>query len=573
MTNQQIATHFARLADVMELRGDNLFKIRAYRRAAQTIDGYPRSIAALRDAGSLTEIDGIGSAIADKIGELLDTGRLSLLDRLEAELPAGVATLMQVPEIGPKSARALYDTLGIDSIEALAAAAEAGRLEAVKGIGPRTVQRIVAGIEALQRRSDRSLLGVALPRAEALLAALQAAAPNTVLHSSVAGSLRRCLPTIGDMDLLVAAAPEDGATLIATFNALPWVAQSFGSGERKSRVQLHSGEEVDLRVVEPRHWGCALAYFTGSKEHNIRIREIAQRQGYSLNEYRLVDSAQQEHYFEREAELYDVLGLPWIPPTLREDQGEIAAARAGELPELVQLSDLRGDLHMHSRWSDGKATILEMGQAAKARGYEYIAITDHSQSLGMTGGLTPDQLIAQRYEIINANAKLGDFRILQGAEVEIKADGTLDYPDEVLAQLDVVVASMHSGIRGGREENTRRLLNAIRNPHVHIIGHMTNRLLGEREGADLDVTEILRSAAEHGTILEINAHPKRLDLDASHGREAIEMGCLLSIDSDAHSTEGLEVMRYGVMQAQRAWAEAEDVINSRPLEELLGYLS
>ena len=572
MTNQEIADYFRQLAEIMTLQGENVFKVRAYRRAAEVIAGYPRSIADLREEGDLTEIEGIGSAISAKIGEILDTGRLSLLDRLEAEIPAGVATLMRVPEIGPKSALAIYETLGIDSLDGLLAAAQDGRLERVKGIGPSTARRILAGVEALQRRSDRLLLGDVLPRAEALLAVLVETLGEWLLRHSLAGSLRRGLPLVGDINLLVAAPPARMSGVLESFSTLPQVAGVLAQEADSTAVRLHSGERATLRVVDPADWGTALILATGSAAHTHRLHDLAAARGASVSGEGLLDAGGRRLAFAEEAALYDFLGLAWIPPMLREHESEIAAARAGELPALLPLDALRGDLHMHSTWSDGKASILEMGQAARARGYEYIAITDHSHGLAMVGGLSPERLIEQRYEIINANAKLGDFRILQGAEVEIRTDGSLDYPDDVLAQLDIVVASMHTGIRGSRETNTQRLLGAIHNPHVHVIGHLTNRLLGRREGAELDMAAILQAAAETGTILEINANPWRLDLDAHHARTALEMGCLLAINSDAHSPGGLDVMRYGVLQAQRAWAEAEDVINTRSLDELLGYL-
>ncbi len=572
LNNSKMAEFFSKVADLMQLQGANHFKIRAYRRAAETIKGLPRDINLDYRAGKLKKIPGIGKAIAEKIGEIIETGRLEYLERLEAEIPAGVAELMKVPDVGPKSAMAIYNTLGIRSLDELEAAAEMGQLRQIRGFGAKTEQRILAGIQALRQRSIRSLLGVALPRAEMLLKALQEAVGAAILQADVAGSLRRRRPTIGDIDLLVAAEAADAAAIMTAFQTLPQVSEILVAGESKSAIRLHSGEQVDLRVVQSKHWGCALQYFTGSQQHNIQMRRLAQMAGLSLNEYRFRSESGEEFFCPTEEEVYQRLGLPWIAPELREDQGEIEAARADELPIQVQIGDLCGDLHMHSTWSDGKNSIMEMAQAARALGYEYIVITDHSQSLGMTGGLTIKRLIEQRYEIINVNAQFDDFAVLQGAEVEIKADGSLDYPDNMLAQLDVVIASMHTGIRGDRATLTQRILNAIRNPHVDIIGHLTNRLLGRREGADLDIDAILQAAAETGTILEINSQPDRLDLDATHARQALEYGCLLSINSDAHTTAGLDNIRYGIMQARRAWAEADDIINTRSLEEFLSYI-
>lgn len=572
LTNGQIAAFFSQIADLMQLKGENSFKIRAYQRAAEAIRALPHDIHQDYQAGTLKDIPGIGDAIADKISEIIRTGRLAFLERLEAEFPAGVAEMMQVPEIGPKSAKAIYEALGIASLEDLEMAARAGRLQQVAGIGAKSEQRILAGIEALSRRSDRALLGVVLPRAEALLDALHEGAGAKLLRADLTGSLRRYRATVGNVNLLAAATPDHVEAVLAAFRHLPQVEEVLQRGDTHTLVRLHSGEQVDLRVVLPDQWGYALHYFTGSLAHNLRVQALAEAAGLVLNGFAYQRPTGEAVPCESEEELYARLGLFWIPPELREDEGEIEAAQQDDLPDLVELDDLMGDLHLHSTWSDGQGSILEMAQAARALGYEYIVVTDHSQSLAMAGGLTVERLIQQRYEIINVNAKFDDFAVLQGAEVEIKADGTLDYPDEVLAQLDVVVASMHTGIRGDRDSLTRRMLNAIRNPHVDVIGHMTNRLLGRREGADLDMDAILRAAAEQGTILEINAQPDRLDLDPTHARRALEYGCLLSVDSDAHSPDGLPQIALGVTQARRAWAEADDILNTRPLEEFLSYI-
>ncbi len=572
LNNGQVAAFFDTIADLMQLQEENSFKIRAYRRAAETIRALPHDINTDYEEGTLREIPGIGDAIAAKISEIIETGRLGFLERLEGQIPAGVAAMMRVPEIGPKSARAIYKTLGIESLEALEAAARAGELRGVSGIGPKTEQRILEGIEALRRRSDRLLMGIVLPRAEALLLNLQDAVGDHLMRADLAGSLRRAKATTGNLDLLVAAEPGNVASILKTFQGLPQVGQVLDAGAWYSSVRLHSGEQADLRVVNPSRWGLALFQFTGSPAHNARVGQLAGEAGLSLQVDDWLSDARGDAAFETETALYGRLGLPWIPPELREGAGEVEAARADELPDLVELDDLFGDLHMHTSWSDGKASVLEMAQAAREFGYEYIVITDHSQSLGIANGLSPERIIEQRYEIINANAKFDDFAILQGAEVEIKQDGSLDYPDDLLAKLDVVVASMHTGIRGDRDTLTQRMLNAIRNPHVDVIGHMTNRLLGRREGADLDMDAVLRAAAEHGTILEINSQVDRLDLDPTHARLALEYGCLLSVDSDAHNTDGLDVILYGISQARRAWAELEDVINTRPLEEFLSYI-
>lgn len=572
LNNGQIAGFFDTIADLMQLQEENTFKIRAYRRAAETIRALPHDIHEDWEQGTLEAIPDIGEAIAAKISEIIETGRLGFLERLEAKVPAGVAAMMRVPEIGPKSARAIYKTLGIDSLEKLERAARVGELRQVSGIGAKTEQQILVGIEALRRRSDRLLLGIVLPRAESLLITLEDQVGAQIVRADLAGSLRRAQATVSNLDLLVAAEAGDAANILQTFRRLPQVGEVLDEGAWSSSVRLHSGERADLRVVHPSRWGAALFQFTGSAAHNARVRALAAEVGLSLGVEEWLSDAKGSEALETEEALYERLGLPWIPPELREDTGEIEAARADELPELVELDDLFGDLHMHSTWSDGTASILEMAQAAREFGYEYIVITDHSQSLAITNGLSPERIVQQRYEIINANAKFDDFAVLQGAEVEIKLDGSLDYEDDLLAKLDVVVASMHTQIRGDRDTVTRRMLSAIQNPHVDVIGHMTNRLLGRRDGADLDIDAVLRAAAEHGTILEINSQVDRLDLDPTYARLALEYGCFLSIDSDSHSTDGFEVIRYGISQARRAWAELEDVINTRPLEEFLSYI-
>lgn len=574
MTNAQIADYFSKIGDLMELKGENVFKIRAYRRAAEAIQNLPKDVGTEYRAGTLKDIPSIGDAISEKIGEIIETGRLGFLEKLEAEVPKGLAELLQVPDLGAKKVMAIYNATGITSLDALESAAREGKLRSISGMGEKSEQKILTNIAALRRRSatTRSLLGVALPRAESLLVALSEQVGSKILKGDLAGSLRRRCATIGDIDLLVAATPADHAAIMEAFRALPPVGEVIAAGSTKTAVRLHTGEQVDLRVVEPHHWGCALEYFTGSKQHSIQMRTLVQQRGYTINEYRIQEAGGKEHFFESETELYDFLGLQWIPPELREDQGELEASRQDELPELVELDDLMGDLHMHSTWSDGQASIMEMAQAARAFGYDYIVMTDHSQSLGMAGGLSVERLIEQRYEIINVNAKFNDFAVLQGAEVEIRADGSLDYPDDILNKLDFVIASMHTGTRGERDTLTRRMLSAIQNPHVDMIGHMTNRLIGKRDGADLDMEAVLSAAAEHGTILEINSQPDRLDLDPTHARRALEYGCLLAVNSDSHHPNGLEVIRYGIMQARRAWAEADDIINTRPLEEFLSYL-
>lgn len=574
LTNRQLAAIMRSIAVRLEIKGESPFKTRAYRKAAEAIEGLGYDIRRDWEAGTLRQIPGIGQAIASKLDELLRTGRLAFYERLRAEVPDALVTLTEVPEVGPKTARAIYDELGISTLDALEEAARDGLLRRVSGVGPTTEKRILAGIEALRRRGaapPRGLLGHILPRAQALLDQLCAEAGSAIVKASIAGSLRRRRATIGNVDLVVAG--ENPATILATFRSLDAVAEVLRSDETKMSVRLHSGEQADLRVVPPARWGTALQYFTGSQLHNIQLRQLANRQGLGLSEYGLKRGENgEELLIDTEEQVYEMLGLDWIPPEMREGVGEIEAAREHALPMLVTRADLRGDLHMHSTWSDGKATIAEMAAAARSLGYEYIVIADHSQSLGVAGGLDPDRLAQQRIEILNVNSKYSDFRVLQGAEVEIKNDGTLDYPDEVLEFLDVVVASLHTGLRQDKDQVTRRVLAALANPHVDILGHPTGRLLGRREGAALDMDAVLRVAAETGTILEVNSQIDRLDLDPTHVRAALELGCLISIDSDAHSPGDLDLIEYGIGQARRGWATADDVINTRSLTEFLDYI-
>lgn len=584
LTNRQLAAVMRDIATRLEIKGESPFKTRAYRNAADVIEALDHDIRRDWEAGTLREIPGIGQAIATKLDELLRTGRLTYLEQLKQEVPEGVVMLTQVPEVGPKTAGAIYETLGIATLEALEEAARDGRLREVSGVGPKTEARILAGIEALRRRRalpPRVLLGKALPRAESLLAALRAAAGPAIAHAEIVGSLRRRRETVGNIDLLVAS--DRPAAVLVAFERLATLAEVLGNdqaatvgGERSVSARLHTGEQVDLRVVSSAHWGNALQYFTGSAMHNVALRALANQQGLAWGEYGLqqqgAGAAHRSHFYSTEEALYEALGLEWIPPELRENWGEIEVAREHDLPNLVTRADLRGDLHMHTLWSDGSASIAEMAAAARARGYEYIVIADHSQSLTITGGLDVDRLGQQRIEILNINSKYSDFRVLQGAEVEIKNDGSLDYPDEVLEILDVVIASLHTGLRQDRDQVTRRALAAIHNPHVDILGHPTGRLLGRREGAALDIEAVLQAAAESGTILEVNSQIDRLDLDPIHVRAALELGCLIAVDSDAHSPDGLEVIEYGVWQARRGWATPDDVINTRPLSDFLDYI-
>jgi DNA polymerase (family 10) len=565
VTNRELADIFKRIGDMMDILGENRFKVIAYRRAAENILTLGQDIHVPWEAGTLQEIPGIGPAIADKIDELLTTGRLEFYERLQDQVPTGVVSLLEIPDVGPKTAKLLWDELGLQGVAEVEAAARAGELRTLKGMGARSEAKILAGIEALYRRSDRIPLGTAWPVAVDLLEGLQDQCPE-IESATVAGSLRRWRATIGDIDLLAASGAP--ATVMRAFTGHPRVAEVLLSGGTKTSVRLHNGLQVDLRVLEPEHWGAALQYFTGSQAHNVRVREIAQRQGLSLSEYGFRREDGSEILCPHEADVYGTLGLPWIPPELREDRGEIQAASSGELPRLVEWGDILGDLHAHTDWSDGAGTLAEMADAARGKGYRYLVISDHTQSLGVASGLTPERLRAQRAEIDALNEQWDDFALLQGCELEIKADGSLDFSDEVLAGLDFVVASVHTSLRQDRDQITDRVMKALHNPYVDVIGHPSGRILGQREESAVDLDAIIRAASATGTALEVNSIPNRLDLDDVHARRALELGVKLAINSDAHHPGGLDSLTYGLATARRGWATAADVLNTLTLDEI-----
>ncbi|MCB0063537.1 MAG: DNA polymerase/3'-5' exonuclease PolX [Caldilineaceae bacterium] len=578
LTNKEVAELLEQVASILQILDANRFRVIAFQNAAEAIKNFPQDIHALHADGKLESIPGIGKGIAGALNELFTHGTVKEFDELKAQVPVGVVEMMQVPDMGPKKARRLWEELAITSVAELKSAAEAGQLRKLKGFGAKSEEKILKGIELLAKRGDdRTPIGDARPLALRLVAGLQAALPkDTIERIEVGGSLRRWKETIGDLDLLCVS--RDPATTMKAFQSLPQVHDVTHAGDTKSSVILTTGMQVDLRVVERKHWGAALQYFTGSKEHNVPMRELALRQGWSLNEYCLTatgkgDAAEgEECFFEEEAELYEFLGLAWVPPELRENRGEIQAARAHKLPKLIALEDICGELHGHSTWSDGTASIAEMAEVARARGYQYWALCDHSVGLGMVGGLDGERLQEQAKEIARLNQEYAeqgiDFRLLRGTEVEILADGSLGLPDDVLAALDVVVASIHSGLRQDRETITERCLKAIRNPHVDILGHATGRLIGSRAPSEIDMERVLQGCLETGTVPEINAHPSRLDINDVYARRAVELGCKIAINSDAHAVDGMEIMAYGVATARRAWLTADDVINTRTLAEL-----
>ena len=568
-SNQQLAESFTLIANLLEIKGEVIYKILAYRKAADSLENLGRDVNDIWREGKLTEIPGVGKAIAEKIDELLSTGKLVFLEKLSAEVPPSLVELLQVPDLGPKKAAVFWKQLGITTLTELEAAAREGKLRHLPGMGEKSEGRILAGIEAVARRTDRIPLGKAWPYAQELLAQLRAL--PAVTAAEVAGSLRRMRATVGDLDLLVAA--SDSAQVMQAFTGHPDVLRVLGQGETKASVEFSHNLRAQLWVHPPDRFGTALQYATGSKDHNVRLRELALKKGLSLSDQSFLRQDGTEILCATEEEVYKLLDLPWVPPELREDRGEVQAAVAGKLPTLIGLSDVLAELHAHSTWSDGKLSIREMANAARQRGLKVLAITDHSGGLGVAGGLKAEDLGKQRLEIDAVQSELGDsLLLLQGCEVEIRADGTLDYPDEVLAQLDIVIASLHVSLRQPREQVTQRMLNTIRNPHVDIIGHPTGRMIPNREGADLDMDAVLAEAAKQGVALEINAHPSRLDLDDIYARRAAELGILLCINTDAHSASDFDMLFFGVATARRGWIKPNDVINTWETQRLLDWL-
>ena len=589
-TNQSVAEHIRLMGDIMLIKGENRFRVLAFQNAAESIGNLGQYINNIYADGGLQEIPNVGKSIANDITELLETGQIRFLEQLKQEVPLGVVDMMQVPDMGPKKAARLWQELGITSVAELKAAAQQGKLRSLAGFGVKSEEKILRGIELMERRGGdtRLPLGVARPAVLDLIASLSAALPSGALDRvEPAGSVRRWKETVGDLDVLATLGPAGEAEqVMAAFRSLPQVSEAVAGGATKTRVRLANGLECDLRVVEPRHWGAALQYFTGSKEHNVTLRELALKQGWSLNEYGLTATGKaagaapaaegEERFFAGEEELYNFLGLDWVPPELREDRGEIDAAREHRLPRVLVIGDLLGEVHGHSTWSDGTAGIAEMAAAAITRGYRYWLVSDHSTGLGLVGGLDAERLRQQAEEIRSLNAGWAannfDFRLLHGTEVEILADGGLGLPDDVLALLEVVVASIHSSQRQDRETITERCLQAVRSPHVDILGHPTGRLLGRRPPTEIDLERVLRVCAETGTVVEINAHPSRLDLNDVYARRAVDLGCKIAISTDAHAPDDMDLLAYGVATARRAWLTAEDVINTRPATAMLALL-
>ncbi|TVT53407.1 DNA polymerase/3'-5' exonuclease PolX [Amycolatopsis rhizosphaerae] len=565
--NDEVEALLQEYADLLAITGGDAFKARAYEKAARAVAGCHDDVSRM-EIRQLREIPGVGKSIADKIWEYFEHGSVQAIEEVRAKIPAGVRQLITIPTLGPKKAAVLYHDLGIASIEELLDAIHHERLRDIKGFGPKTEQNILHGVELMQQSRGRVLLDVAMGVAEEIVTALSTV--TGCRRCTYAGSLRRFKETVGDVDVLAAA--EDSGPIMAAFRELPFVAEVIASGETKTSLRTTKGLQVDLRVVRPAAWGAALQYFTGAKAHNIRTREIAVHARLKLSEYGLFDVETGDLVVsETEEDVYRRLGLPWIPPTLREDRGEIEAALAGELPELVRESDLRGDLHTHTDLTDGVAPLEEMVAAAAARGYAYYAITDHAPNLYMQR-MSDDKMLAQRDQVRALDRAHRGMRLLHGTELNIDADGGVDWPEEFLAGFDLCVASVHSLFNQSRDEVTRRLVRACENPYVNIIGHPSARLIGRRPPLEADYDEVFRACARTGTALEINSFPDRIDLRDEHILWAKKYGVKFAIDSDSHAVPHLAAIRFGVGTAQRGWLTAEDVINTWPLTRLRTFL-
>ena len=594
LTNGDLARIFHDIGDMLEVKGELVFKTVAYHRAADAIGRSPVDLVSAYRAGTPPAIPGVGKAISDKIAELATTGRMAYYDKLSAEVPPSLVELVRIPGLGPKTVRTLWTQLGITTIDDLRRAAQTGQLRELKGLSARTEQLVLDGIARIESRPDRMLLHRARVIVDGLIESLEQVPGVTSVEP--AGSFRRRKESIGDLDLL--AETSDGPGLIGRFVGLGIVDEVIGQGSYKAAVRTLRGPQVDLMVMPPGEAGTYRIHFTGSKEHNVRLRERARGQGWSLSEKGflrigedgepLTGADAELRTFATEAEAYAFLGLPFIEPELREDAGEIEAALAGTLPTLITLADLRGDLHSHSDWSDGTHAIEVMAEAARRRGHAYQVLTDHTQSLAIARGLFPDRVEEQRAIIAELNARYAaeeaagtapaetppeGFRLLHGCELEVRADGVLDYEDDLLARFDLVVASVHVSRRQPRAELTRRTLNAIRSPHVDVIAHPSGRMIGGRDDLDLEWDEVYVEAARTGTALEMNGSPHRLDLAVERARLAVERGCILSIDSDAHKTGEFSHLDWGISQARRAWVTADDVLNTRSRADLLAWVA
>lgn len=569
MKQLEIADLFDQIAELLELQGENRFRIQAYARAALNLRNLSGDLEERIREGTLEEIPGVGKDLAGKIREAAETGRLKFLERLKKQIPAGMLQIRQVPGVGPKTAKLIHDRFRVGSLKELETLVRAGKLKALPGFKEKKAENILRGIALLRSGRERMPLGVAAGIGREMVEKLSEL--REVRRISVAGSLRRGKETVRDIDILVvSAAPEK---VMDRFVKLPSVSRVQAHGKTKSSVRTRQGIQVDLRVVEAKSFGAALVYFTGSKAHNIKIRSLASRKGLTINEYGVFRARGDRRLAgEEEQEVYGVLGLPWIPPELREDWGEVEAAAKGKLPRLLERKDLKGSFHNHTDRTDGSHTLEEVARAVRREGYAYMVLSDHSKSLRVAGGLSEAELRRQMKQVERLNWKLKPFRILTGSEVDILPDGRLDYPDRLLAELDVVIAAVHSAFKQSREEMTRRVVRAVSHPHVDVLAHPTGRLLGEREPYAVDVEAVFRAAASAGTALELNCHTRRLDLNASQAKRAREAGAPLVLSTDTHVLTQLADIDLGLAQARRAWVGPRDVLNSLSADALLNRL-
>ncbi|HKK15853.1 MAG TPA: DNA polymerase/3'-5' exonuclease PolX [Gammaproteobacteria bacterium] len=562
--NDNIAAIFEEMADLLEIDEANPFRVRAYRNAARTIRGLSREVSDLvREDKDLTELPGIGKDLAAKIREILDSGHAAALDKLHKEIPASVEDLLKLPGLGPKRVKQLYHEQGIENLVQLESAARKQQLRNLPGFGSKTEQNILDNIHALRSKERRFLRNVAVSYAEPLIKYLKT--HKEVRKAIIAGSYRRGRESVGDLDILVTAGKP--RPVMEHFARYEEVGQTVSRGDTRATVILHCGLQVDLRVVAEKDFGSALYYFTGSKAHNIRVRRLAQQQGLKINEYGVYRNNKRVAG-KTEESVFKSVGLPFIPPELREDRGEIKAALNQQLPQLVEAGDIRGDLHTHTVATDGRATIKEMALAARKSGLDYLAITDHSRHLAVTHGLEPEQLVKQMDEIDELNANIKGMTVLKGIEVDILEDGTLDIPDRILSRLDLVVAAVHSQFQLSRKKQTGRILRAMDNRYFSMLAHPSGRLLFDREPCNLDMEKIIRKAADRGCFMELNSQPKRLDLTDIYCQLACNEGVLVCINSDAHDIDGFHNLSYGVKQARRGWLEKKNVLNTRPLKTL-----
>jgi len=571
LKNSEVARVFQDIADLLELKGENVFKVRAYQKAARAIEYHPRELRAMNEAGEdLQSIPGVGQAIAKKATELITTGRLRYYEDLKAEFPQGITNLLAIPGIGPKTADKLSSELGISSADELEQAINEGRVSQLFRLGEKTADNILHQIQAVRRKDRRIPIGEALPVVDEIIGALHSI--SAVRHLTAAGSLRRFRETVGDIDLMGTA--DNPRDVIDAFVGLPQVGEVLERGSTKASVIVGGGLQIDLRMVDHDSFGSLLQYFTGSKQHNVALREREHKRGLKLSEYGItVVATGRLEKFSTEETFYDRLGLQYIPPEIREAQGEIEKAEQQAIPKLIELDDVKGVLHAHTEWSDGRDSIEDLVLAARDMGYQYIAITEHSAGRGIAHGLSVERLRQQIAEIKALNKRLNGIRALTGLEVDIRADGSLDMPHEVLSELDIVIAAVHSGMNQSEEKMTSRVTKAIANPDTDMIAHPTCRLIGEREPVAVDIEAVFQAAAKYNKIMEINAMPERLDLRDTHAFRARELGLRLAIGIDAHSTAHLGLMRFGIGIARRAWCEPKHILNTLPVEELLAVLN